>query len=261
LRGQAIDGQCPECGLSIRNSAAAPDDLRFAPPRWLASICRGAALLVVAQILLASFLLFAGRPSLLWIRTVQAIETAAIVMIAAGAWLLTRPQRHFGPSGPLRRWVVRVLALCLVASSALGNVGSITGRMGYFPWAQWTGFVAISLLPLTLFGHLRRLSLRARNPRLAKQCRIVGVGFTASVLLSASVYLAAEHHWFRRSREVDASLLANAMGFVFYVWAMITLLRLTIAFRATWRDATALPRSFPLTAVPAKRVAIWRAPK
>src|SRR5215211_1304756 len=84
LRGQPAQGRCPECGLPVRNSTAAPDELRLAPPRWLGLITCGAALLVAGQALFVSGLFCAGRLETGWTRTVEAIDATAAVAIAAG---------------------------------------------------------------------------------------------------------------------------------------------------------------------------------
>jgi hypothetical protein len=238
LRGQPPEGRCPECGLPVRNSAAAPDELHLAPPRWLWAIACGAALVLFAQVLFISGMFFAGSPGLWSIRTVQTIDATAVVVMAAGVWLLTRRQRPFSPSRFVRRWLVRLAALCLVASHFFLHAGLYTGDTAYLVASRRTGFAAVILLPLTLFEHLWRLALRARNRPLANHCRIAGAGFAASVLLLAGLDLAAEHHWRIGRSELDVPVVVVALTFIFYGWAAITLLRFTFAFWALWREST-----------------------
>jgi hypothetical protein len=225
----------------VRNSAASPDELHLAPRRWLGSIAWGAGLLLSGQVLLASPLLVtpllgAKRDTLWWIYTIVAVQTIAALATGAGAWLVTRRQARFGPSGFARRWLVRLSGGCWVASFLFGAAIDFTGNMEFVAASRRTGLAAAILLPFALFGHLRRLAGRARNRPLAEHCRMVGAGLTGSVLLSAGIDLAAEHQWFRRGSAADASLLLLALGFVFYAWATVTLLRVTLVFRTLWRD-------------------------
>jgi hypothetical protein len=242
LRGLPADGRCPECGLPVRNSGAAPDELHLAPRGWLGSVARGAALLLSGQVLLASPLLVspllgARRDTLWWIYTGVAVQTIAAVVIGAGAWLVTRRQTRFGPSGFARRWLVRLFAGCWVVSFLFGVAIYFTGNMDFVAASPHTGRAAAILLPFALFGHLRRLALCARNGPLAEHCRMVGAGLTGSVLLSAAIDLAAEHQWFRGGSPTDAFLVTLALGFVFYAWATITLLRVTLVFGTLRRDS------------------------
>ena len=130
---------------------------------------------------------------------------------------------------------MRLSGGCWVASFLFVVAIFFTGNMDFVAASRRTGLAAAILLPVALFGHLRRLAGRARNRPLAEHCRMVGAGLTGSVLLSAGIDLAAEHQWFRSGSAADASLLMLALGFVFYAWAMVTLLRVTLVFRTLWR--------------------------
>jgi hypothetical protein len=194
LRGLPSDGRCPECGLSVARSAVPNDELRQAPPCWLASLSWGVRLLLV--VMAVAFLwgrFVAPRwqpPSLEW---ALAIEASTGLLYAAGVWLLARPQPRFGVSGPTWRWALRISALSpLLHSAATYYVYVVWSRPPFRapPLVRVAPEAATLLLiplPALLFLHLRRLALRLPDRRLAERCAVVGVGGTACIAVGVSM--------------------------------------------------------------------------
>jgi hypothetical protein len=237
LRGQAADGRCPECGLPVRRSTAAPDELHLAPAGWLKGLWIGAAAVLAAQVVYAAWIVFGAWLNLDY-RVALALYDLIVVTFAVGVWLLTRSQRRFRPSGPALRWLLRLLTGPLVASCALETAGFLTGNMTYFAAAGLANYAVVFLL-LLLFIHLARLARRAKAARLAGQCVRAGLGLTASIVLTAGLGRAETAHWFRAGTPPQASLVAGCLIVAFYLWAMVALAWFAAVFRRVWRASRA----------------------
>ena len=203
LRGLAADARCPECGLAVARSLAPAEDLRHAPPGWLAGLAWGCGLLLASMLGFIAFLFLRGalRGVLTYSKWVDVVAATAFVGGAtAGVWLLTRPQRKFAPSGAALRWGLRVLALL-----ALGDVATLywvvyTGNYRLPPFQQWVMPSAAVVFPALLFLHLRRLARRVLDPRLAEHCAIIGIGTSLMMATALAFQVRAEFSVPRGSR-------------------------------------------------------------
>lgn len=229
LRGLGDRGNCPECGLAVALSAVPGDELRHAPPRWLASLAWGTGLVMAAMV----FAVVAGRlvgPRLgvVSIEAYVSMQVSLALVFAAGVWLLTRPQPRFGPSGPAWRWSLRVVSLgpmILPGAEYLAIQAGIRGPVHIALLA--VALFALSAIPVLLLIHLRRLALRVLDRSLAEHCAIVGFAGSASFALSGSLL-------FFRLRPV-IELVAATGVILCYLWTLYLLIRFTIAFARAQR--------------------------
>ncbi len=100
LRSQSMGGRCPECNTSVESSTRS-DLMRFADPRWLQKLFRGAiitAITIIAPILWG-FAQVAIRaitnPSFLTRYGIYGVSIVITLVDCLGWWLLTQPD----PSG------------------------------------------------------------------------------------------------------------------------------------------------------------------
>ena len=232
LRGLAPDGRCPECGLPIARSAVPGDELRHAPPHWLASLSWGARLVLAVPVLA----FFVSRPLFPRLLSVSleagfALHAAFGLAFAAGVWLLTRPQRRFGPRHAALLWALRLVSLVPLAETAVIYciiAGSLRARYG-LPGVVMLGFLP---LPALLFLHLRGLARRVLDPRLAEHCVIVGTGATLSFAVLASGLFVR--------LPITAELVAGVGAMLFVFWGLFLMLRFAIAFARARRESIAV---------------------
>jgi hypothetical protein len=232
LRGSPQDGRCPECAAPVRRSLVPTDELRHAPARWLRSLSWGTRL--VLAMLVAPFAFEQLRSDSLAQKSIQtytSFYTLFSALFLSGAWLLTRPQARFGPSGPALRWSLRLVSAAPLVSSVLTHVALYLslrmGSSGLFRVAQLV-WIIVTPLPLLLFLHLRGLALRVLNPSLAEHCAIVGVATSAFFCLAQVMVYGG----------VTPPLLelAATVGMIlFYLWALYLLVRFSIAFHRAWK--------------------------
>ena len=222
--------------MGVARSLVPSDELRHAPPHWLACLAWGAWLLLgsVAAFTAAPFLM----SSRLALPTVvhEALLLALALAFAAGAWLITRPQPRFDTSPPGQRWLIRAIAALLLGQIVLLDLGNLGGSIPLLRAAWLFGFTFVPF-PTLLMLHLRRLALRVLDPRLAEHCAIIGYGAsaallvqTASVFVPESVYRGPRGRWFGY-----AEVFVAAVGLLCVLWSVLTLLRFALAFGKAWR--------------------------
>ena len=233
LRGLAADGDCPECSLPVARSLNNTGELHHAPPAWLASITAGTGLIL--GVLLGLFPYYGGVAAPLVQTSFEqyvVCTTAFWSVFAAGAWLLTRPQRGFAAAGPALRWAIRASAVILVASIGLTYL-VVTTRWRYWPMLNTAAVLCVLPLPTLLMLYLGRLARRVPNMRLAWQCRAAGWGAAAAVaLVTADEFLHLTPNY-------GFELAAAALGGGSFVLSLYLLVRLAIAFRRAHRDSVA----------------------
>jgi hypothetical protein len=233
LRGLADGANCPECSLPAARSIANTGELRHAPPAWLASVTAGTAMILGT--LLGLFPYYGGVAAPL-VRTsfeqYVVCTTAFWSVFAAGAWLLTRPQRGFPVAGPALRWAIRVCAVVLVAHSGLTYL-VVTTRWRYSPMLVTAAAACVAPLPTLVLLYLRRLALRVPSPRVAWQCRAAAWGAPAAI----AIQLVDDLLDFppRYGLELAAAVLGGAS----FVLSLYLLVRLAIAFRRAHRESVA----------------------
>jgi hypothetical protein len=233
LRGLAGDGRCPECGLAVsRSTEAAGRELRHAPPHWLASLSWGARLVLAAPVLAFVYGTFlADYVPPVSLEIVFVAPAALSLVFAAGAWLLTRPQRRFTSSPPAARWALRGVSF----------VPFVQTVVSYAFAAGWIGgprelrdgvLLGFVPLPALMFYHLRGLALRVLDPALVEHCTIVGVGGSLSLAT-------AGHEMFNRIPIVVR--LSSMVGvFLFLLWALFLVVRFTVFFERARRASVAV---------------------
>ena len=189
LRGLPRSANCPECGLPVARSGRANQWLWHAPPRWLASLSRG-AVLVLAAVAVTALLPFApgawlgGVPVEAFLTAVCGVLVAAAALYASGVWLLTRPQARFAPAGG----VVRLAARCAAFLPLLSELGAfVPRRPGILQWLRGATLLVWLVAAALLLLHLHRLALRLPEAALARAC-----AGGAAALFAAGVIRAAD---------------------------------------------------------------------
>ncbi|MGA2498034.1 MAG: hypothetical protein ABSH20_09845 [Tepidisphaeraceae bacterium] len=250
LRGMQAEGNCPECGLGIARSLALGRQLRESRPTWIASLARGAWLLLAsgALLLLGPFarpiwwmvadLMGLGPNHYLRYVYEEFAGVSVFVLAAmanlAGSWLLTRRENPHAVVEPLRgRYVtLRVCSFGPLLASLLWLFGDLShawwsswNRPSLWElahemehWGNWIMCV-YALCPMLQFYLLRRLAARVLNRRLLEHTNIVGVGFPAGViLLLVAVPVLSDWQWSYR-------ILNSVVGYVvtLLVWVFIGL--------------------------------------
>ena len=242
LRGSDVGGRCPECGLAVGLSLAPAGDLRAGPPGWLKALAWGAGLAAGAMGALLLYMPVSGGMGA-WPYQFSVLSLLSGVFVA-GTWLMTRRRRRPGAGTmPLRdgfvlRWGVRVVGLCLVASQAMTHLTLYTGEMRYVQ-AGTALAMPVALLPLLLGWHARRLARGLHRSSIAEHAGVVAVGLTTTIVMSVGIDLAAEWHWFRGGRAPAATLVGGVLIVLFFLWAAVTLARLTVALRRAWKESAA----------------------
>lgn len=216
LRGQSLEGSCPECGTPVERSLAS-DHLRFANDDWLRSLYTGASFLAIGTLCLiplscviggigsafsglspspsgfgsglnSSAMLAEGISSLL-----SAI--AGLIVSGYGTWKLCQPEPGAILGTPsdsaaraIARWTVLpanaisvfIAFFYFVPVAEVLMVAGVIDALTAIP--ALVGFVA-SLI------YLRKLALRVPDESLASQTRIVMWGIIGTVTLGIPAML------------------------------------------------------------------------
>ncbi len=204
--------RCPECGAQPPISmgsrprtsgrlVAAPDSLQSANPRWLGQLALGLQLIfwtVIVNFCIGFASNFIPLPAIVW----RAIETAGVLSVAAGFWLLSMPDPSGVDAKQKLRLAMRVLAVAGVASAgfnflivlldANGPAGGGGGGLTITPLlALQMGLeiVWLAATPVTAF-YLRHLAIRAYTPEVQARAESVGLILSFSLgLLGLGVLL------------------------------------------------------------------------
>ena len=198
LAGLDEDGPCPECATPIADSLRG-DGLAFSDPKFLRTLDRGLAMVrwSVAVILISwiggIFLMLAismiGLWSVpTWVEGVLfgGILLASLVLYVLGWWVATTPDPRTLGSEPsrapaiARHGAIVVLAIVVILL-VLGNV-LLQARQIILP------ILLVSFITQHAAGsvHLRRLAIRATNPRAAKYARQACI---STLTLAAAIVL------------------------------------------------------------------------
>jgi len=236
LQGLSAGGNCPECGMGVDRSLAAGDELRHAPPAWLAGLTWGAWLLSVCLLALAVVpFVYPSVPGPGRV-VADSFMLAMSLAFVAGTWLLTRPQPRFDETTPARRWVTRAAAAALALEVVTADLFNLAGSPAFLHLTPvWT--LAFAAFPPLLFLHLRRLALRLPDPRLALHCAVVSWGGSAGLVLLLGMSFAPD--WLFRGpagRSLRwAEAFSAAVWLLFLLGSTLTLLRFALAFGKAWR--------------------------
>lgn len=226
LRTRPVEAVCPECFTPVMESLRT-DELRFADPRWLKRVRRGATLLLVAAFGLIVGSLGPGALGLLLTRVVfsGAVEVGiAAVMIVLVLLLLvagvlgilaaTAPDPRLGKAGVGK--VPRIAARCILL---LALVFVIVAVMPLWPWANAGAAPAVivfaaaaSACALVCLKHVAR---RGRRPGLARLSTVLiwllvagaAVGTSAGVLVAVQM-----RQTMKRARTARATAAQAAAG-------------------------------------------------
>lgn len=260
LRGCALEGDCPGCGVAVERSIK-DDLLRFADARWVHGLRLG------TNTLLWSLEAAVGYVGLMFLSMIllRMIWTAAemIQLGMAGVWLIVRLLWYIGvwritarePGGPpegifsLRRWLRRLLGVDMIGDAAfvLAVVIHSTDIGQTHPWNEW----AISLkafygwlvpvplvIALLLLWYLRRQVLRAPDRRLARHTLwfMIVFGIVATALVVVTMVWPAYQQAHEQPRQAGRTVLAAGcgmsalLGLLFVAW-IVLLIRYTDTFR------------------------------
>ncbi|MEW6251519.1 MAG: hypothetical protein AB1716_12800 [Planctomycetota bacterium] len=226
-----------------------PDDLRYAPVRWVRSLAVGAALIAGAFGAAALALTMIMVDNLLDGRVRDDVLIAAalptVTLLWAGAWCLTRrdPRRRAARERGVARCVLRAL-LVLVLVGALSVVSLAFESLLVYPLiyarlaALLTGLGALAIvLVIPPVLHRRAYSLAVllpRQTRLASHTgNLLGLHFVMLVLalgVGVLVVCTSSHDAFRLAGLWLAVLLMAVMA------PLILYARLAAALRAAARD-------------------------
>ncbi len=190
LRGLATGGQCPECGFTVQASLR-KDHLADAPAPWRRRLRGGSVTLwlgITAIVPLnlppvAVLLVAATLPSLAWARAGLALavtlNTALMLAIVAGLWLLTSPQPGRAEPAADWRWRVAARAALLLGTVLVLVVLAMIVATGQALHGDWwlydTALIAAGALMLvgllTAWSHLAILAQRCPDEPLAHRLR------------------------------------------------------------------------------------------
>ncbi len=208
LEGLPFNGQCPECGLSVRQSLAG-DLLRDAGPQYVESLRRGATLVLVS--LVASFSMQiigliaalgfaayigvsaaggaapAAMPAMSWITLVQTlfglVGVAFSIVGLVGWWKLSTHDPRHGPTQQgTARQVVRVAVTVVTATSLasvvlqpfFGSVGAAMPGAGIMVVAIGIGIISVAAGATMFFAamlYIKGLAVRIPDHELESRAR------------------------------------------------------------------------------------------
>lgn len=206
LRGLKQDSSCPECALHVRDSLM-PENLCFADPRWLRTVCRGLGLVAVALVASTGSVLLSAAVAVL---ELPGDELPLTPYVAAGAAVIcgvgmlvgilgmimastpdpaeTRAQNR----GTARRWT-RILTLALALSVALAVTSSVPVGVP-FALRQWLAPICAVATPVLAFAlafafvFLQRAFLRRGAIRSAAAAQVV-LGWLTGLTILLALYL------------------------------------------------------------------------
>lgn len=183
LRSLAESGKCPECATPIALSIRG-DLLQHADPNWVATLARGATLVVYAiGTAIVAFILtlvaaLAGFP-IDWLLITVWVLAGLTVLVAQ--WLLTRPD----PSAPADeglwtgRRILRILLCVALAIVGLEQIVPLLGPLASHPKlviaAGIVTAAAVLCWAVAYFRYLASLCDRIPDAKRAMMCRRVGL--------------------------------------------------------------------------------------
>ena len=252
LRGLSPESPCPECGLAVHRSAVAATHgqvLADCPPRWVATVAAGAAVLAAAYLSPFAMIVLNAADLLDQSRLARLLVLLLMLALHAGGAILIAvpepgPRRRRVRGTALRRLGTCALVLCSlapIASLPLIAYAEVGGRWEDHATQVLVLQAAMIPCPALMMWRLRQLVLRLGRPRLAEHAVIAGTSLSVAAATIAVMSL-------RFSRNEGVSWIAGvtiAAG-VFYLWSTWTLLTITRGLRgaarearAAWRDADA----------------------
>ena len=233
LRGLAPGANCPECSLPVARSIGNTGELHHAPPAWLASLAAGTGLMLGTLLGLFPYYGAVAAPLVQTSFEQYVVCTTAFwTVFAAGAWLVTRPQRGFAAAGPAWRWTIRACAVVLVAHTGLTYM-VITTRWRYSPMLVTAAAACVVPLPTLLMLYLGRLAVRLPGARLAWQCRAAAWGAAAAIALGIADEL------LNLPPAYGGEIAAAVLGGASFLLSIYLLVRLAFAFRRAYRASVA----------------------
>lgn len=193
LRGLALAGQCPECGLPVDDSVRGTL-LCYAPVSYQRRVCQGLTLLNVVAL--------AGMLGGLFLQVLEGIWPYALLLLlgsvgCAGAWLLSTRDPRDSPSGTRRlRWQLRGGAAAGLGPPVIAIViyvwdppQPLRTALAAAALALTWAFLAGELAKYQYYAHVARALSKPRLARLAGWLRWPSVLTAACPALSFSVIL------------------------------------------------------------------------
>jgi hypothetical protein len=222
--------------MGLARSLVPGDELRHAPPGWLAGLTWGAWLLLGCLVAFA-VLPFVFPPDLgMQYVVAEVIALTLSASFLAGAWLLTRPQPRFDETTAGARRATRAAAAALVLQVVTLDLMTLSGSPAFYRLTFVFSF-AFAAFPALLFRHLRRLALRVLNPGLAEHCAIIGYGASAALVLLFAMSFAPDALYRGRPGRylVFTTAFLAAAALLSLLWSVWALLRFALALGKAWR--------------------------
>ena len=258
LRGLLDDGQCPECGASVHQSARLAWLCQH-DPAWLRRLARATIWMAAAMVCLAALPVLVLMEVLVgpvdgnFIRVWLAVPASGVLAGLQGSSELTAP--HLADDFQRR---VRSVARWLLTAGLIGLlvlVGLFLLSAAGSPWT-WSWLVpSLALSVMVSMGvgvwamlvYAAALAAKVPEPRLVRHVRLVAWGFALCFLaMGAAVMMGtAEELWAKRS-DMEAIMIpvlvaAFAALLVLSIWTI----PLLVWYRRRFREAAAMAAQHP----------------
>ena len=255
LKSQLWDGQCPECGESVKESARGRW-LRYSDPSWIRRLAIGTRLIWIGLILAVVF-----SPFLLLMESYPRwamLSAIGLVIRGIGCWMVTQPEIQFPKSERVlslrrvARWAaVTEIALDLLARGIVIDQGSFYG-LGQWRWPynnlglMWSlawgcFFIAMPAISAYL-SHLARRATRGKLSRQlwAQMSALIAVPGIITWLFVILVSFSLIHIIFP-TWVWGAGALAWLIYFILvWVWLTLNVFRMSSQLYQTAREANQL---------------------
>jgi hypothetical protein len=244
LRGLADGTACPECGLAVHRTTAAVVGgaaLADLPPRWVATVARGATVVSIAYLLPLAWIPLNSMRLLDKPWYARLLVSLLILSVhAAGALLITvrEPGRRAAVGERIAAWPLRVCSLAPILAGVLLAYMVLHGGARRAETTMVASQATLIACPALTMLRLQQLTRRLGRPRVAEYGAIAGCGLSGAA--AAAVGFAVLSAW-RAYREWAVMTTAGCAiaGAVFYLWCTWMLMMIARSLRAAAKQARA----------------------